>query len=350
MKKVALFTLIVFAGIFFSRAYISVPLFEMILKQRLGQSLSLNLPDGLHVGLCGAGSPLPDPERSPPCTLVVAGEKIFLFDVGSSGNIGAMGFNLGALDGVFLTHFHSDHIGNLGEVMMQRWVAGNHNAPLAVYGPKGVEKVVAGFNMAYALDSGYRTAHHTEAIAPSSGKGGVATEFNMQDEQVVTLINEGELKISAFLVGHAPIEPAVGYKITYKDRSVVISGDTVASNNLVKQAAGVDLLLHEGLSKKLVKRAQNAALSVGQKTMAKIFSDILDYHTEPEDVARLASKAEVDYLVFTHIVPMLPVPGLKQVFLGDAKKYFDKPIVVGKDGDFFSLPTGSDAIEHENRL
>ena len=120
------------------------------------------LPDGIHVVLCGAGSPLPDPARSGPCVAVVAAQKLFVVDVGTgaSRNMQMMGLPPSQLAAVFLTHFHSDHIDGLGELSLQRWVGGTFATPLPLIGPIGVDEVAAGFNRAYRIDSTYRTAHH----------------------------------------------------------------------------------------------------------------------------------------------------------------------------------------------
>lgn len=351
MKKISLLVILLFGLVLVLREQAVLFLFGKGIEMQMAASLQdPDLEDGLHVGFCGAGSPLPDPERSAPCTIIIAGEDMFLFDVGSSHNIRAMGFSAGMLDSVFLTHFHSDHIGDLGEVMLQRWVAGNHTSPLPVYGPAGVTRVVDGFNIAYGLDSDYRTAHHGNAIVPSSGKGGNALRIDVSGDELVTVTEKEHLRISAFLVDHAPVLPAIGYRIEYKGRSIVISGDTVRSDNLIRHASGVDLLVHEGLSMELVKLAEEKAKAVGQKTMEKIFLDIRNYHTSPEDVAKLADEAGVRYLAFNHIVPMLPLPGMKEIFLGGARQYFDGPIHVSSDGDFLSLPADSDDIRKDNRL
>src|SRR5512139_1440755 len=94
------------------RAEISTRIVERVAERRLAAAPLAGLEDGLHVGLCGAGSPLPDAERSGPCTIVIAGQRQFLFDAGASAsrNLVRMGFNPGDLDALFLTHFHSDHI------------------------------------------------------------------------------------------------------------------------------------------------------------------------------------------------------------------------------------------------
>ena len=351
MKKISLLVILLFGLVLVLREQAALFLFGKGIEMQMAASLKdPKLEDGLHVGFCGAGSPLPDPVRSAPCSIVIAGEDMFLFDVGSSHNIGAMGFSAGMLDSIFLTHFHSDHIGDLGEVMLQRWVTGNHTSPLPIYGPAGITRVVDGFNMAYGLDSDYRTAHHGDAIVPTSGKGGRAWLIDVSGDELVTVTEKENLRISAFLVDHAPVLPAIGYRIEYKGRSIVISGDTVRSDNLIRHARGVDLLVHEGLSMELVELAEEKAKAVGQKTMEKIFFDIRDYHTSPEDAAKLAEEAGVRYLAFNHIVPMLPLPGMKEIFLGSARQYFDGPIHVGSDGDFFSLPAGSDDIRKDNRL
>src|SRR5204862_6533296 len=112
-------------------------------------------------------------------------------------------------DGVLLTHFHSDHIDGLGELVLQRWAGGARKEPLPVYGPPGVDRVVGGVNETYALDSGYRVAHHGADIVPPSGTGGVARPFAMPKpgEEVVVLEEDG-LRVSAFAVDHAPVHAA----------------------------------------------------------------------------------------------------------------------------------------------
>ena len=142
-------------------------------EARIGQSPTGELEDGLHIILCGAGGPMPDPKRSGPCVAVVAGDTLVTIDAGTGGsrNLTAMQFPIGRVSAQFLTHFHSDHIDGLGEMAMNRWVATANTSPLPVYGPQGVEDVVHGFNLSYGADAVYRNAHHTDMVAPLSGKG-----------------------------------------------------------------------------------------------------------------------------------------------------------------------------------
>ena len=128
------------------------------------------LTDGaLHAVLCGTGSPLPDPNRAAACVAVMAGGQFYLIDVGPGSweHVQLWGLPRAHLSGILLTHFHSDHIGDLGELNLQAW-AGGRREPMKVYGGPGVDRVVEGFNAAYQLDQGYRTTHHGEAVMPSS--------------------------------------------------------------------------------------------------------------------------------------------------------------------------------------
>ena len=328
--------------------------FHRAIDQNAGVDPSAALPDGLHVYLCGTGSPMPDATRAGPCLGVLAGEQAFVFDVGSGGvrNLGAMGFPIARLESVYLTHLHSDHIDGLGELLMLSWIAGSRSRPTPVRGPVGTAEVVGGFNTAYRLDSTYRVAHHGPDVANPNGFGGAAEEITIPagpgGQSVI--FDEGDLKITAIRVDHAPIEPAFGYRIDYKDRSVSISGDTIYQPRFVAASQGVDLMLHEALSKQMV---QTIGAKLGERGLTnteKIFADIIDYHTDPEEAAKAAQEAGAEQLVYYHIVPQLPVKMLESVFLGDSKSIFDGKITVGADGMIFSLPAGTEKIEKRKSL
>jgi ribonuclease Z len=168
-------------------------------------------------------------------------------------------------------------------------------------------------------------------------------------ESTVVLERDG-LKVTAFRVDHAPVDPAVGYRFDYAGRSVLISGDTKKSANLERFADHVDLLVHEALAPQLVAVLTRAAATAGATNIEKITKDILDYHATPVEAAEIARDASVRQLLFYHIVPPLPLGPLEVAFVEGVEGVYDGPVTVGRDGTFFSLPAGSDAIEHEELL
>jgi ribonuclease Z len=221
---------------------------------------------------------------------------------------------------------------------------------MRVLGPPGVERVVAGYNEAYAMDSGYRTAHHGEAVLPSTGAGLAAEPFAMPEGDSRVVLQDDDLTITAFTVIHAPAEPAVGFRFDYRGRSLVISGDTAQTDVLVRAARGADLLIHDALSRDLLKLAEDAARGAGLTERAKIFSDLPDYHASPQEAADSARDAGVGALVLTHIVPPLPLKALEGPFLGDAAERFTGQIWMARDGDLYSLPLGTGAVERSGLI
>lgn len=357
MKRTALvlagLAAVVLAGAWLFRGDIALGVMARTLERNLSAAPADGLPDGLHVALCGAGSPMPDPSRAGPCTAVLAGKRLFVFDsgAGSVRNLTLMGMPPAQVERVFLTHLHSDHIDGLGELMLQHWAGGSAATPLPIHGPAGVEAVVGGLMTAYGPDRGYRIAHHGEAVVPPAGFGGEARPFVIGAAPAqVALVDDPDLKIRAFAVDHAPVSPAVGYVIEYKGRRAVISGDTGITAAVEQASRDADLLVHEALSVRLVGLQKAAAERTGRANLAKIFGDITDYHADPEAVAGLAERARVRYLLLTHIVPPLPLRALEGPFLGESRRIFRGPVRVGRDGDVISLPAGSADIRHSRRL
>ena len=349
MKKagIALTGIAIVAAVLYAvRAPLGTALMGHVLERNMTSSLLDTLPDGLTVMLCGAGGPLPDPVRSGPCVAVVAGDNLVVVDAGTGGarNLNPLGLPVGAVDAIFITHFHSDHIDGLGELATLRWAGGAHTEPLPVHGPEGIEEVVAGFNQAYARDAVYRHAHHGDTVAPLSGHGLQAVAHPQPaDGEAVTVYDNDGLTVQMIRVHHDPVDPAVAYLFNYKGRSALISGDTVKSANLQHFAQGVDLLVHEGLSQRLVQQMNRAAVRAGNEIVAKITTDIPDYHTTPVEAAEIARDANVGHLLFYHVVPPTPLPGLKAAWLNGVDDVFER-YTLGENGTGFILPADSTDI------
>ena len=348
MKKGIVLTLVIALGltVVVQKENIAQRILEAGMNKQMGRNVLNELPDGLHLGLCGAGGPLPAPKASGPCVAVAAGKQLFVVDAGTDGvrNLIRMGMQPGSITAVLLTHFHSDHIDGLGELATLRWVNDANTSPLPVYGATGVENIVKGFNMAYQLDTMYRHAHHGDTVAPLSGAGMRANSFDKPKEgAALVLIETPDLKIETFAVDHSPVDPAVGYKFTYKGRTALITGDTVKSDTIIQHSKNIDLLVHEALAPNLVNLMHDAAVKKDVAVLAKVTTDILDYHASPMDAAETAKEAGVKHLLYYHIVPPLVAPGQAQLFLDGAQDVF-KDYTIGQDGVLFSLPAGSSDI------
>jgi ribonuclease Z len=343
----AILVLLVGAIFLFGRSWIAERAFEQALDSNIGVDQSAQLPDGLHVYVCGSGSPMPDADRAGPCLAVIAGRDGFVFDAGSGSvrKLLRMGFPADRMQAAFLTHLHSDHIDGLGELLLQAWVGGSRGTPLPVYGPPGTEKVLAGLATAYEIDSGYRVAHHGPATVRPGGIGGAPQLLTLPEgtDSAVAYDRNG-VKITVIRVDHAPIAPAYAYRIDYKRRSVALSGDTVYSPSFTAAAKDVDVMFHEALNPQMIRAISAKLAERGRKDAAKVMADIPGYHASPEDAARSASAAGAGALVLYHMVPPVPARVIEPLFLGEAPKHYAGPLKIGRDGMLVSLPAGGTAV------
>ena len=347
VQKLVLVTIGIFIVIIAARALVfnnpklQDAIIERALAARLGAAQADFGGSNLEIVFCGTASPMGQ-GGAQSCIAVFAGDKFFLVDTGArSADMAAqLGLPMGRLNGVLLTHFHSDHIAALGEMHLASWVRGR-DGKLPVFGGPGVAQVVDGFNMAYGQDYTYRTGHHGEAFVPSKNAGLVARQVTPDS----VIFDEGGLQISAITVSHPPIEPALGYRFDYGGRSILISGDTKKDANLIGAAQNVDVLIHEVLQPDMVEAAVRAISNAGQETLAKIISDTLDYHTTPVEAAEAANAAEADLLVFYHYAPV-PQNGLmRHMFMRGVDAIRPSGVLAAEDGTHLVLPIGSDAIE-----
>ena len=317
-----------------------------IARQRLARDTSgLLAPDALRVLLCGTASPIPSANRAEACTAVFAGGRLWIVDTGPGSwrTLALRRIRGESIGAIFYTHLHSDHIGELGEFNLQTWAAGRPG-PLRVYGPEGVAELVHGFTEAYAADTRFRTAHHGAEMLPPERAVMTAIPVVAEGDATTRVLDEGGVVITAFAVAHDPVKPALGYRFEYGGRSVVISGDTAPTPNLVAHARGADVLVHEAQANGLVHVMEGAARAAGETRVAKILADIPSYHTDPADAAREAVEAGVRLLVLTHLTPPPDNPVLKRIFRRDVKEVPPKGLVLGEDGTLVVLPTGSDAV------
>ena len=304
--------------------------------------------DALRAVVCGSASPMPDPNRAKACIAVFAGGKMYVVDTGpqSAGKLALWRLPVWHIGGVLYTHFHSDHIGDLGELNMNSWIQGR-TTPLDVYGPPGVERVVAGFAEAYALDTTYRIAHHGADIAvPENGKmvaHPVALNGDATPERNRTgiVLDDGTLKITAIELNHVPVEPAYAYRFDYKGRSLVISGDTAAHKPLAAAAKDADVVFHEAQGKAMVERLKALLEETGNHRLAKIMNDTQSYHTSPVEAATLFKDANVKQLIFYHFTPAVPNTIAERILTRGVAEVRPTDWLVARDGTMVELPAGS---------
>ena len=268
----------------------------------------------IEVTLLGTGSPIPDPNRAGPSTLVRAGDQTFLVDCGRGvqQRLAAVGSGANALSALLLTHLHSDHIADLGDVIITRWVTTfAEQTPLQIIGPPGTARVVEAMLEAFGPDIGYRIAHHADLTAPPPVEVHEHTEGLVWDRDGVRI-----------LVGptdHRPVTPSIGCRIEHHDASVVLAGDTVPCAGLDALAAGAGALVHTVIRKDLVE----------QLPMQRI-RDICDYHSSVEEAAATAARAGVGILILTHYVPGIAA-GQEDEWRARAATEFDRQIELGDD-------------------
>lgn len=340
--------LVIGAVLLLGRGWLAERAFQRALDTSVGVDQSASLPDGINVYVCGSGSPMPDAARAGPCIGVLAGKQAFVFDAGSGSirKLMRMGFPMERIQAAFLTHLHSDHIDGLGELLLQAWIAGSRGAPLPVHGPDGTDQVIAAETQLYAIDKGFRIAHHGPQVARPGGFGGLAQVIALPDgTDSQTVYDQGGVRITAIRVIHDPVKPAFGYRLDYKGRSVTLSGDTVYSPALVKAAKDTDLLLHEALNKRMVAALGAKLAERGRSDAAKIMGDIQGYHASPEDAARSAREAGAKALVLYHLVPAPPARLIEPLFLGDAPKAYAGTLKLAQDGMLISIPAGSQEVK-----
>jgi ribonuclease Z len=269
----------------------------------------------IEVTLLGTGSPIPDAQRAGPSTLVRAGGQTFLVDCGRGvlQRAAAIGVGANGISALLLTHLHSDHIADLGDVLITRWVSNfaPDLAPLPIIGPPGTAEVVENVLKTFSLDIGYRIAHHADLTA--------APRVEVEEVTAGVVWARDRVQIRVGPTDHRPVAPTVGFRIEHDDASVVLAGDSVPCESLDELAAGAGALVHTVIRKDLI----------DPMPMQRI-RDICDYHSSVEEAAATATRAGVGILILTHYVPAIQ-PGQEDQWRALAATAFDRQIELGDD-------------------
>jgi len=271
-----------------------------------------------RVTLLGTGTPRPSMERFGPSILVEAGTQKLLFDVGrgATQRLAQLGIPFAEINGVFLTHLHSDHVVGLPDLWLTGWLVANRTKPLPVWGPPGTQAMAMHLESAFAFDVQVRVA---DDKAPASGGHIAATDLTSD-----FVYRQAGVTVTPFEVDHGPVRPAFGYRIEYQGRSVVLSGDTRPSEQLIAMAQGVTLLVHE------VALATEADLAA-----SALSRSIIAHHTTPAQAAVVFQRTRPQLAVYSHI-GLRPGASVDQL-IPLTRAGYDGPLVVGADLMRFTL-------------
>jgi len=244
----------------------------------------------IDVTLLGTGSPIPDPHRAGPSTLVQAGDENYLVDAGRGVlmRLAGAGCAPTMLTAVLLTHLHSDHITDLNDVITSSWALNMDNPkPLRIVGPEGTKETVARILHFLDLDIGYRLAHHDDLNEPPQVE---VTEITKGSLDLSTAVN-----ISTAPTDHRPVDPTIAFRFDYQESSVVVAGDTVPCTDLDQLCNGAKALVHTAIRKDII-----------ETLPLQRAKDILNYHSSVEEAAQTAQRAGMEMLILTHYVPGIP--------------------------------------------
>lgn len=291
------------------------------IQQSIAEEQSSPEADSIKVTLLGTGTPQLNPRRMSYSTLIEAGDEVLLFDAGRAAMLQAKksGANLKKLNKLFLTHLHSDHVVGIPDVWLTGFLAPSFRAtPMNVWGPKGVDNLTAGLRQAYDVDVNLRVAQY-------GGKRAAGMEFETTTVHDGYTYESNGVKVTAFEVQHTGPDTAFGYKIEYGGHSVVLSGDTIYNENVIKHAEGVDLLVHQ------VGYAPTEAIEQN-----KVVARIISLHTQPEQVAEILNVAKPKMAVLSHIVifgpkgPDLSAEG-EEKMMDVIRQHYSGPVTLGQD-------------------
>jgi ribonuclease Z len=263
----------------------------VVQAQAVSPSPTATVPsDSLKVVLLGTGvGPPVNLQQYGASTLVEAGAQRFLFDCGRGATLrlAQAGVPIGSITRVFLTHLHSDHVLQLPDLLLTGWAGGRRAVPLAVWGPAGTRAMMDHLQQAFAFD--IHTRRDVDEHLPAAGITVVSHEVTTDG----VVFTEDGVTVTAFLVDHGPVQPAFGYRIEYRGRSVVLSGDTRVSENLVRHAQGADVLVHEVIDPEALRDRPD-------HPSAAIVDAIIAHHTTPQQAGEVFRRVAPRLAVYSH--------------------------------------------------
>ena len=268
-----------------------------------------------------AGSP-PNPIRAAAANVVIIDGISYVIDCGDgvARQIAKAGISFRQMPYIFITHHHSDHTADYGN-LLQLGAAAGRTGRVDVFGPPPLKKMTEQFfdmirpEMENRIKDGTRPYEHDVYVHEITGGGLVH-----QDERV---------KVSAALVYHPPVVPSFAYRFDSADRSITFSGDTNYSENLIKLAQDTDVLVHEVLHMGIVE--EYVRKNPRGRNVEVFLKHLRETHTSPEDAGKVAALSNAKMLVFSHIGPQISPPIPDQVFVDAARKTFGGKIVIGQD-------------------
>lgn len=266
-----------------------------------------------------AGGPTPKLDRSAPANAIVIGDDIYVIDCGNgvARQMVKAGLDLGRIRDVFITHQHSDHNADYGNLLLLAW-ATDLKTLVNTYGPPPLKRMTELFLEMDAYDIQIR---ETDEGRPALAKLIMAHEIT----QGGLVMRDANVKVTAALVQHPPVKPAFAFRFDCPDRSIVFSGDTRPSENLVELARGADILVHEVIDLHAID-----AVVKDESQATRLRQHLLAAHTPMSEVGQIATKAGVKTLVLNHFVPGTP-PIPDQVWYDAVKPHFSGKLIIGHD-------------------
>ena len=266
------------------------------------------------------GGPTPKKSVSAPAQVIIVNDTAYVVDCGDGVARQLVNANvpLPSLRHVFITHHHSDHNADYGNLLLLSWASGLATA-VDTWGPPPLAKMTELFLQMNAYDIDIRI--RDEGRVPL---GPLIRSHEITEPGVV--MQDENIKVTSALVDHPLVTPAFAYRFDGPDRSIVISGDTARSDNLVRLARGADVLVHEALWLPAVDR-----IVARDPHAATLRRHLVDSHTSAEDCGRVAQAAGVKTLVLSHLVPGGDATITDDMWTGEVRKHFAGPVVIGKD-------------------